>query len=115
MAIKKIDWLKILLIILFLLSVYLVLTRIIGHSATDLAITISIFTFLGGLLYNLNREFGEFKIKTIYSFSRVSNDISHIKSDVNEIKVGTGDIRKEIIYMKKYIAEIKEVLGKDEP
>ncbi len=79
MAVKKIDWLKIILVILFILSVYLVLTRIIGHSATDFAITISIFTFLGGLLYSLNREFGEFKIKTINAFDKMKKDIEEIK------------------------------------
>jgi len=84
MAVKKIDWFKVLLILLFLLSVYLVLTRIVGHSATDLAITISMFTFLGSLLYKLNREFGEFKIKAIFSFNKISNDIKEIKETLKK-------------------------------
>lgn len=82
----KIPWLEILIISLFLLSVYLILTRIFGHSATDLVISTSLFTFLGGLIYyildhliKLNREFGEFKIKTINSFDRLKDDINKIK------------------------------------
>ena len=82
----KIPWLEILLVILFILSVYLILTRIFGHSATDLIISTSLFTFLGGLVYyildhliKLNREFGEFKIKTISAFERLKEDINKIK------------------------------------
>lgn len=82
----KFSWIDIIIIILFLLSLYLILTRIFGHSATDLTITISLFTFLGSLVFkltyfilNFNREFGEFKIKSINSFDNIKEDISLIK------------------------------------
>ena len=59
---------------MFILAVYFILTRIFGHSATDITISASLFTILSGIIYQignmvykLNREFGEFKIKTIHS------------------------------------------------
>jgi len=75
----KISWIDIVIIILFLLSLYLILTRIFGHSASDLTITITLFSLLGGLVYKLNREFGEFKIKTVNSFTNLKGDINLIK------------------------------------
>ena len=79
---KKIDWLDIVLIALFVMAVYFILTRIFGHSAADLTISVTLFTFLGGLLYKLNRELGEFKIKTKSSFERLKEDIGQIKEIV---------------------------------
>ncbi len=83
---KKFKWIDILIIALFLLVVYFILTRIFGHSASDLTIMISLFAFLGSLIFkltffvfNFNREFGEFKIKTINSFGRLREDIGLIK------------------------------------
>jgi len=75
----KLTWIDIVLVILFILSVYFILTRIFGHSATDLAISVSLFTFLAGLLYKLNREIGEFKIKSINSFDNLKQDMILIK------------------------------------
>jgi len=75
----KFGWLDVLMIILFLLSVYFILTRIFGHSASDLTITISLFGFLAVGLYALNREIGEFKIRTIHSFDNISKDMNLIK------------------------------------
>lgn len=63
---RRISWIDIAIIILFVLSVYFILTRVFGHSASDLTISITLFTLLGGLVYKLNREF--------------------IKEDVQEIK-----------------------------
>lgn len=60
------------IIILFALAVYLILTRIFGHSATDLAISITLFT--------------QFKVRTINTFSRLKEDITSIKEDIKEIK-----------------------------
>lgn len=82
----KFTALDVVLLLLFLLSVYFILTRIFGHSATDLTITVSLFTFLGTLLFRvmhillgLNREFGEFKVKTIQSFGNMKQDMQVIK------------------------------------
>lgn len=75
----KISWIDILLVILFIISVYFILTRIFGHSATDLTISVSLFTFLAGLLYKLNRELGEFKIKSINSFDNLKQDMTLIR------------------------------------
>lgn len=85
------TFLDILIVILFLLFVYFVLTRIFGHSATDLSIMMSLFSVLGTFLakgayevYKLNREFGEFKVKTIISFEKMHADMEKIK---NKLKV----------------------------
>ena len=67
------------IIILFILSVYFILTRIFGHSATDVTISVTLFTLIGGLLYKLNREFGEFKIRTVNSFERLKEISNKIK------------------------------------
>lgn len=87
----KLRWINILLVLLFLLLIYLISTRLFGHSATDLTINITLFTFLGGLIYylntnimnhvvKLNREFGEFKVKTINTFERLKDDTKEIKN-----------------------------------
>lgn len=84
MKINRFTWIDALTIILFLLAVYFILTRIFGHSATDLVISITLFGTLGGLLYNLNREIGEFKVKTINSFEKMKKDIEEIKNKLNK-------------------------------
>ena len=76
---KKIRWIDIIIIILFILAVYFILTRIFGHSASDLAISITLFTLLAAGMYKLNREIGEFKIRTINSFEKFKDDINLIK------------------------------------
>lgn len=76
---RKINWIDILIIILFILAVYFILTRIFGHSASDLVISITLFTLLAAALYRLNRELGEFKIKTLNSFDKLKEDINLIK------------------------------------
>lgn len=76
---RNISVIDIVLVILFLMIIYFLLTRVFGHSASDLTISVSLFTFLAGLLYKLNREFGEFKIKTIQSFGNMKQDVKVIK------------------------------------
>ena len=83
----KVSIVDILLIILFLLAVYFILTRLFGHSASDLAISVTLFTLVGGMLYKLNREFGEFKIRVINTFSRLKEDVNEIKEAVTETKI----------------------------
>ncbi len=80
------TWIDAVIIIFFLLAVYFMLTRIFGHSATDLSITAAFFISLAGFLYNLNREFGEFKVKTIMSFEKVHTDLSKITADMEKLK-----------------------------
>jgi len=75
---NKINWMDIITIILFILAVYFILTRIFGHSATEITISVTLFTLIGGLLYKLNREFGEFRVKTINSFEKLKEDINKI-------------------------------------
>jgi hypothetical protein len=64
----KFEWIDALIIALFLLSVYLILTRLFGHSATDLQIIFSVFSiytsalfYIFNFLYKMNRELGEIK------------------------------------------------------
>lgn len=77
---KKFDWIDLLIVILFVMAVYFVLTRLFGYSDSDLTISITLFTLMGGMLYKLNREFGEFKIRTITSFDNLKKDINGIKN-----------------------------------
>ncbi len=80
----KINWIDIIIIILFIMTLYFILTRILGHSASDLTISITLFTLVGSLLYKLSREFGEFKTKTMSSFDKIKEDMVLIK---NKLKI----------------------------
>ncbi len=57
----EVTWYQALAVALTALFFYMVLTRIFGHSATDFALTTTLFGMLGTWLYNLNREVGELK------------------------------------------------------
>lgn len=89
----KFGWIDALSIALFILAVYLILTRIFGHSATDITIGITLFAILTNLLYKLNREFGEFKVKTIYSFDKIKKDISDMKEKMTKIEGNINEIK----------------------
>ncbi len=91
------------LIFLFLLSVYFILTRIFGHSATNLTIMIGLFIFLSNIVFNLNREFGEFKTKTINSFDRAKEDMGELKQDMSDLKQDMGDLKQNMIEIKGYV------------
>lgn len=58
----------------------------------------SLIIFLLGLFSTFGKEYYSFKQNTILSFSKVSNDISHIRRDISEIR--------------KDVFEIKEILKK---
>lgn len=78
--IKKINLaLDVTILILFFMAVYFILTRIFGHSATDLTITVTLFCLLGSMLYKLNREVGEFKLNVVHSFEKIGEDLKEIK------------------------------------
>ena len=77
---QKFGLIDVLLIVIFIAAVYFILTRIFGNSASDLTISVTLFTLIGGLLYKLNREFGEFKIKTINSFDKIKIELEKLNS-----------------------------------
>lgn len=88
---KSISLIDVLIVVLILLAIYLIMTRILGHSATDIQIFITFFLLLTSLIYkltssiySLNREFGEFKIKTMNSFKIMKEDIGGLR---NELKI----------------------------
>ncbi|MBL7100459.1 MAG: hypothetical protein ISS23_00725 [Nanoarchaeota archaeon] len=127
----KFKWINILLVLLFLLLVYLILTRIFGHSATDLIINITLFTFLGGLIYflnnnimhyiiKLNREFGEFNIKTTNGFDNIKKDMVKLNKKFDGFKTNTfnafektrEDIEKIKIGTEKIRVDMKEIKNK---
>jgi TRAP-type mannitol/chloroaromatic compound transport system permease large subunit len=75
----KFNWIDVLIIVLFIVVLYLLLSRIFGHSPTDLTVSVSLFTFLGAVVFrmqyillNLSREVGGIKINMINSFKKVS-------------------------------------------
>lgn len=76
------TWTDALLIILFIAVLYLILTRIFGHSASDLSILIGLFTLLFTNQYRLNREIGEVKMTMKHSFEKVKEDITAIRVKV---------------------------------
>src|SRR3989344_9382854 len=86
---NTINWIDILSFMLFALAVFFILTRIFGHSATDLTISITLFSAVGMLLYKLNREFGEFKVK-------ITGDIAVIKENINELKLRIDKIDSKL-------------------
>ncbi len=86
MANSTFTWTQAASIILFILAVYMILTRLFGHSVTDLAITAGLFTLLFINQYHLNREMGEMKTSMKFSFTHVKDDIGTIKNDLISIK-----------------------------
>ncbi len=87
----KINLIDILIVILFILSVYFILTRIFGHSASDLTISVTLFIFLGSLIFKLmyiifdiDKELSEFRVRTIYSFNNIKENMNLIK---NKLKI----------------------------
>ena len=100
---RRFDWLDALMILLFLLAVYFILTRIFGHSASDIAIFVSLFGFLAVALYKLNRVFGEMKVRVSYvekgikeGFDRVRGDINVLKEEMGLVKGDMGLIKKKL-------------------
>lgn len=89
----KINWTQVLSIILFVIVVYMILTRLFGHSATDLAITVGLFVLLFINQYQLNREMGEIKSALKYGFIKVKEDISRIDEGIMVINKKTKNIR----------------------
>lgn len=100
---RRFSWFDIIIILLFLFSVYLILTRIFGNSASDLSIIVSLISFSGSLIarvmyavYNLNREIGEFKIRTAHGFQKVKDDMTFVKSGIEFLKNDIGLIKKKL-------------------
>ncbi len=100
---RRFSWLDIIIILLFLFSVYLILTRIFGNSASDLSIIVSLFGLFGSLVtrvmyavYHLNREIGEFKIKTAHGFQKVKDDMDFVKSGTELLKSDMSLIKKKL-------------------
>ena len=84
---KIFNWiLNLALIILLAIGLYLFLTRIFGHSPTDFQLIIWIAGFFGtallkifSIVYGINREIGELKIRIQEGFIKIKNDIGGIK------------------------------------
>ncbi len=94
MKYKKIELFEVLLWIVAIILFVMILTRIFGNSATDTQIYLGFFTSLliiiGHIIKlntnigDINRELGEFKIKTINSFDNLKSDMELIK---NKLKI----------------------------
>ena len=82
MKTKRIERLEILFWIVMIILFIMILSRIFGKSATDTQIYLAFFTgllIIMGHIFKLNREFGEFKIRSINSFNSIKKDINLIK------------------------------------
>lgn len=88
------QWiLNAILIGLLILGIYLFLDRIFGNSPTDFQLILWLLGFFGAgmvkgvsLIYNLNKEMGEIKIKSFHAFKKIRSDVNNIKGDISEIK-----------------------------
>ena len=105
---KRFNLIDLFIIVLSLLFFYFVLTRIFGHSATDFTIAIGAFSAIGTLfyklysnLYKLNREVGEFKSNTKFSFKNLKSDVSTLKSDVSTLKSDVSEIKDDLRAIKR--------------
>ena len=72
----------------------------------------SLILFLFGVSYNFGKSYFRFKENTVIAFSRVHNDVNHLRRDVDEIRYDIVHIRKGITDTKRDISEIKEILKK---
>jgi len=87
---KILNWvLNIIIIALIILGVYLFWQRIFGHSPTDFQLIswlaglfISVMLKMFSLIYSLNRETGELKIKSFEAFNKIRIDINSIKQSL---------------------------------
>ena len=88
------NWiLNIILIALLILGVYLFFDRIFGNSPTDFQLILWLAGFFGvaiiktaTLMYDLNREIGETRVKSFHAFAKIKTDTKDIKSQINNIK-----------------------------
>jgi len=88
------NWiLNTILVLLLILGIYLFLDRIFGNSPTDFQLILWLSGFFimalvkgASLIYNFNRELGEFKIKSFHSFDKIKTDVTEIKNDISDIK-----------------------------
>ncbi len=80
---KETSWLEILFWVMMVILFIMILTRIFGHSVTDVQIfltaTMIILTIMGYIV-KMNREIGEIKIHMINSFKKVRNDINTLST-----------------------------------
>lgn len=98
---KIFNWiLNVLLVVLIIVGIYLFAARIFGDSPTDFqliswtaGLLIAGMVKMANLIYNLNREIGEFKVKSISSFKVVKSDIGLIKTNIQRIR---EDIKTDI-------------------
>jgi O-antigen/teichoic acid export membrane protein len=89
---RIINWtLNILLVILLIVGIYLLATRILGHSPTDFQLILWMVGFFGtamlkifSLIYSINRAMGEFKINIKNSCEKIKKDIKDIKTIVSK-------------------------------
>ncbi len=89
----KFTWVDGLMILLSVLVIYMILTRIFGHSATELTIMITLFTLLGINQYKLNRELGEQNMMIKGSFERMRDAVQEIKGEMHEMKADIHGIK----------------------
>lgn len=75
----QLTWVQGLVLVLFILVVYMILTRLFGHFATDLAIMLGLFTLLFANQYQLNREMGVLQEVIRHNFRKVREDIDDLK------------------------------------
>ncbi len=83
------GWLEVLFWIVMTVLVIMILTRVFGHSATDVQIYIGIvsgFFLLTGYIMRMNREIGEIKIEMKYNFNKVREDIENINVKISKLR-----------------------------
>lgn len=100
---------EVLLFLIMAILLIMIMTRIFGHSATDIQIYIGVITgffmMIGFIMKlfsnhgNLNREVGEMKIGMKNSFERVRDDFRMVREDIGGLRKDVSEI-KELIKRK---------------
>ena len=81
----KVSFIDLLTIVAFLVVFYLILTRIFGHSATDMQLMVGVFTALMIYLAKLDREIGESKIDTKHRFGNIESNMNIFKDELAKV------------------------------
>ena len=87
MAAGKKSGFEILFWIVILILILMILTRIFGHSATDIQIYLTIVIIMitiMGYITKINREVGEIKTHMMNSFNKIKCDIDELKSKISK-------------------------------
>tara|TARA_Y100000034_G_scaffold80413_1_gene96471 strand:+ start:2141 stop:2467 length:327 start_codon:yes stop_codon:yes gene_type:complete len=98
------GWLEVLFWIVMAVLVGMILTRVFGHSATDVQIYIGIvsgFFLITGYMMRMNREIGEIKVDMKHGFDRVGEEFGRVREDFHGVGEDIKSIKDDISKLGK--------------